>query len=115
MVVQSTHDRHTDAQLHMCTQDLHWADRVKKENIMVKGQSKRRRHEATPDMFVKRPWTGEETRQLRDAVMKHGPNNWDVVCRDRAYIEMIGNHTMEDIKTKWRTIEKSRLRSCKQK
>lgn len=80
---------------------------------MVKSQSKRRRAEANPDMFVKRPWTAEEEQQLRDAVMRHGPNNWEVVCRDRTYIEMIGNHTMEDIKTKWRTIEKARLRSRK--
>lgn len=91
--------------------DLHWRDRVVKENTMVKSQNKKRRHEANPDMFVKRPWTGEEEQQLRDAVMRHGPNNWEVVCRDRTYIEMIGNHTMEDIKTKWRTIEKARLRS----
>jgi len=92
-------------------QDLHWRDRVVKENHMVKSQNKRRRHEVNPDMFVKRPWTAEEEQQLRDAVMRHGPNNWEVVCRDRTYIEMIGNHTMEDIKTKWRTIEKARLRS----
>ena len=96
-------------------QDLHWRDRVVKENVMVKGQNKRRRQEVNPDMFVKRPWTGEEEQQLRDAVMRHGPNNWEVVCRDRTYIEMIGNHTMEDIKTKWRMIEKSRLRSRKQR
>ena len=95
------------------TQDLHWRDRVVKENTMVKSQNKRRRAEANPDMFVKRPWTAEEEQQLRDAVMRHGPNNWEVVCRDRTDIEMIGNHTMEDIKTKWRTIEKARLRSRK--
>lgn len=77
---------------------------------MVKTQNKKR-PQANPDMFVKRPWTHEEEQQLRDAVMRHGPNNWEVVCRDRTYIEMIGNHTMEDIKTKWRTIEKARLRS----
>lgn len=91
--------------------DLHWRDRVVKENHMVKTKNKKRRPEMNPDMFVKRPWTQEEEQQLRDAVMRHGPNNWEVVCRDRTYIEMIGNHTMEDIKTKWRTIEKARIRS----
>lgn len=93
--------------------DLHWRDRVVKENHMVKAQNKHKRAAVNPDMFVKRPWTDEETQQLKDAVMCHGPNNWEVVCRDRTYIEMIGNHTMEDIKTKWRTIEKARLRSRK--
>ena len=45
-------------------QDLHWRDRVVKENHMVKAQNKKRRAETNPDMFVKRPWTEEEEQQL---------------------------------------------------
>uniref|UniRef100_A0A7S1C7D5 Myb-like domain-containing protein n=1 Tax=Bicosoecida sp. CB-2014 TaxID=1486930 RepID=A0A7S1C7D5_9STRA len=89
--------------------DLHWRDRVVKENHMVKALDKRRAKDVpNADMFIKRPWTEEEDQQLCDAVRKHGPNNWEVVCRDRSFIEMIGNHTQEDIKSRWRLVERNR-------
>mmetsp|Transcript_183081 Transcript_183081/g.445692 ORF Transcript_183081/g.445692 Transcript_183081/m.445692 type:complete len:327 (-) Transcript_183081:76-1056(-) len=89
--------------------DLHWRDRVVKENHMVKALNKRRAKDVPDaDMFIKRPWTEEEDQQLVAAVRKHGPNNWQVVCRDRTFIEMIGNHTQEDIKSRWRLVERNR-------
>lgn len=76
---------------------------------MVKALDKRRAKDVpNADMFIKRPWTEEEDQQLCDAVRKHGPNNWEVVCRDRSFIEMIGNHTQEDIKSRWRLVERNR-------
>lgn len=91
--------------------DLHWRDRVVKENHMVKALEARRGRlggQTNADMFIKRPWTEEEDAQLADAVRKHGPNNWEVACRDRTFLEMIGNHTIEDIKTRWRLVERTR-------
>lgn len=76
---------------------------------MVKAMQKKRSKDVpNAEMFIKRPWTDEEENQLRESVRTHGPNNWGVICRDRKFIEMIGNHTMEDIKTRWRMIEKGR-------
>lgn len=78
--------------------------RIDQESSLVKKFEKKlkKSSEPNPDVFAKREWTQLEDQQLREAVRKHGTHNWAVMCQDRLFLEMIANHTEEDVKARWR-------------
>jgi hypothetical protein len=88
--------------------DVHWRARITQEQSLTRkfeGKLKKTA-EPNPDAFVKRPWTHQEDEQLREAVRRHGTQNWPKVCHDRTFLEMIANHTEEDVKARWRFLQK---------